>query len=144
MVAISDTWTLSPTLINEFKFGYARGYNPRQGEIGGQKLIDTLGIQGIPRQPDDVINIPTVSINNFVSIFQVAQQYPGERTFQYIDQMTWIRGAHTVKFGGEFRPQHANDYATPMFGSYTFTNRFTGYSYSDFLLGLPNRLLLPM
>ena len=24
-----------------------------------------------------------------------------------------------------------------MFGSYTFTNRFTGYSYSDFLLGLP-------
>ena len=24
-----------------------------------------------------------------------------------------------------------------MFGSYSFTNRFTGYSYSDFLLGLP-------
>lgn len=137
LVAISDTWTISPTLINEFKFGYARGYNPRQGEIGGQALIDALGIQGLPKQPADVINIPSVSINNFVSIFQVAQQYPGERTFQYIDQLTWIKGAHTVKFGGEYRPQHANDYTTPSFGSYSFTNRFSGYSYADFLLGLP-------
>jgi hypothetical protein len=39
--------------------------------------------------------------------------------------------------GVEYRPQQYNNFVYPMFGSYTFTNRFTGYSYSDFLLGLP-------
>src|SRR5690606_32022852 len=65
LAAISYTWTAKPTLINEFKFGYARGYNPRHGEIGGQSLIDALGIQGLPRQAEDVVNIPSVSIANF-------------------------------------------------------------------------------
>jgi hypothetical protein len=39
--------------------------------------------------------------------------------------------------GGEYRPQQYNDYVYPSFGSYSFNNRFSGYSYSDFLLGLP-------
>jgi hypothetical protein len=137
LAAISDTWTINPTLINEFKLGYARGFNPREGELGGQKLIDALGIQGLPRQTDNILNIPTVSVSNFVSIFQVAKQQPAENTFQIIDQVTKIRGAHTIKAGGEFRPQQSNDYVFPSFGSYTFTNRFSNYSYSDFLLGLP-------
>jgi hypothetical protein len=138
LAAISDTWTISPALINEFKVGFARGFNPREGEVGGQELIDELGIQGLPRQPDSVVNIPSVSISNFVGIFQVAKQAPAENTFQFIDQVTWIKGRHTIKTGGEYRPQQYNDYVHPMFGSYSFTNRFSGYSYSDFLLGLPN------
>ena len=137
LAAISDTWTISPTLVNEFKLGYARGYNPREGELGGQELIDALGIQGIPRQPAGVINIPTVSISNFVSIFQVGKEIPAENTFQVIDQITKIKGPHTFKAGGEYRPQQSNNYVYPSFGSYTFTNRFSNYSYSDFLLGLP-------
>ena len=137
LAAISDTWTISPTLVNEFKLGYARGYNPREGELGGQELIDALGIQGIPRQSAGVINIPTVSISNFVSIFQVGKEIPAENTFQVIDQITKIKGTHTFKAGGEYRPQQSNNYVYPSFGSYTFTNRFSNYSYSDFLLGLP-------
>ncbi len=137
LAAVSDTWTISPSLINEFKVGYARGYNPREGEVGGQSLIDALGIQGLPRQPADVRNIPSVSITGFSGIFQVAKEFPAENTFQVIDQMTWIRGRHTIKGGGEFRPQQSNDYVFPMFGSYSFSNRFSGHPYSDFLLGLP-------
>src|SRR5205814_7719472 len=133
LAAISDTWTISPSLINEFKLGYARGYNPREGELGGQELIDQLGIQGLPRQPGGVRNIPAVSISNFVSIFQVAKQAPAENTFQVIDQITKIKGGHTIKMGGEYRPQQSNDYVYPSFGTYNFTNRFSGYSYSDFL-----------
>jgi len=84
-----------------------------------------------------VINIPTVSISNFVSIFQVGKEIPAENTFQVIDQITKIKGTHTFKLGGEYRPQQSNNYVYPSFGSYTFTNRFSNYSYSDFLLGLP-------
>ncbi len=137
LAAVSDTWTVSPRLINEFKLGFARGYNPREGDLTGQALIDQLGIQGLQRQPNDVRNIPNVSISNFVSIFQVAKEAPAENTFQAIDQVTYLRGSHTFKTGIEYRPQQYNNYVYPSFGTYSFTNRFTGYSYADFLLGLP-------
>ena len=31
----------------------------------------------------------------------------------------------------------ANNSGNPIFGSYSFTNKFTGNPYADFLLGLP-------
>jgi hypothetical protein len=137
LAAVSDTWTITPHLINEFKLGFARGYNPREGELSGQAIIDAMGIQGLPRQADDVHNIPSVSISNFVNIFQVAKEQPAENTFQGIDQVTFIRGAHTFKAGAEYRPQQSNNYVYPSFGSYSFTNLFSRYSYADFMLGLP-------
>ena len=137
LIALSDTWTISPRLINEFKAGFSRNFNPRAGILKGQEIIDELGIQGLPRQSEDVANIPSVSVQGFQSPFQVAHETPAENTFQYIDQLTYIRGRHTIKTGVEFRPQQSNNYISPMFGSYTFTNRFSGFAYSDFLLGLP-------
>ena len=137
LAAFSDTWTISPRLVNEFKLGFTRAANPRGGDLTGQSLIDELGIQGIPRQPDNLRNIPNVNISNFQTIVQVAGEYPAETQSQAIDQLTYIRGGHTLKTGFEYRPQQADDYVLPSFGTYNFTNRFTGYSYSDFLLGLP-------
>ena len=68
----------------------------------------------------------------------MAKQAPAENSFQAVNQISWIKGQHTIKAGGEYRPQQYNDYIFPSFGTYNFTNRFSGYSYSDFLLGLPN------
>ncbi|PYV83994.1 MAG: hypothetical protein DMG05_25195, partial [Acidobacteria bacterium] len=137
LAAVSDTWTISPRLINEFKFGYAWGLNPREGSLGGQELIDFLGIQGLPQVSSEVRNIPSVNITGFHSIFQVAQADPGEKTFQLSDQITHVTGRHSIKAGGEYRPQQSNGSVQPMFGTYSFSNRFTGFAYSDFLLGLP-------
>jgi Carboxypeptidase regulatory-like domain len=137
LAALSDTWSATSSLVNEFKLGFTRGSNPREGELSGQTIVDNLGIQGIPKQPLSVHNIPTVSISNFQTIVQVAAENPTENTFQALDQLTYIRGGHTLKTGAEYRPQQSNDFVYPSFGSYTFSNRFTGYSYSDFLLGLP-------
>jgi hypothetical protein len=136
-VAISDTWTLTPRLINEFKAGFARNFNPRRGILLGQELIDMLGIQGVPPAPG-VENVPTVSILGFHTVNQLAKAAPAENTFQFIDQITYIRGEHTFKTGVEYRPQQYNDFVHPQFGSYNFNNAFTGYGYADFLLGFPN------
>ena len=135
---ISDTWTVSPQFINELKIGFARGFNPREGSLGGQELIDYSGHSGLPQVSPEVKNIPSVSITGFHTVFQVAKAQPAENTFQLIDQVTYIKGRHTIKSGAEYRPQQFNEYVSPMFGGYGFTNRFSGHAYSDFLLGLPN------
>jgi hypothetical protein len=136
-VAISDTWTISPNLINEFKAGFARNFNPRQGILLGQELVDLLGVQGLQPAPG-IENAPTVSIVGFHTMNQIAKAAPAENTFQFVDQLTHIRGKHTIKGGVEYRPQQYNDFIQPQFGTYSFTAFASGYSYADFLLGLPN------
>lgn len=136
-VAISDTWSITPSLINEFKGGFARNYNPRQGVLLGQDYVSLLGVQGLQAAPG-VENLPTVSVVGFQTVSQIAKAAPAENTFQVVDQLTHIRGSHTIKGGIEYRPQQYNDFIQPQFGTYNFTAFATGYSYADFLLGIPN------
>ena len=135
-VAISDTWTLTPTVINEFKAGFARNFNPRQGTLLGQDLVSELGIQGLQSAPG-VENVPTLSVNGFQAMSQIAKAAPAENTFQFVDQVTHIRGAHNIKGGVEFRPQQYNDFVRPQFGTYNFTGFASGNGWADLLLGVP-------
>ncbi len=136
-VAISDTWTIGPRLINELKLGFARNFNPARGQLLGQELVEMLGIQGLQAAPG-VENIPSVGILGFHTVNQLGKQAPVENTYQLVDQITHIKGKHTLKAGVEYRPQQYNAPVPPQFGSYNFTAFATGYSYADFLLGLPN------
>jgi hypothetical protein len=135
-VAISDTWTISPTVINEFKAGFARNFNPREGTLFGQTLVDELGIQGLQPAPG-VENVPSLTMTGFQAMSQIANAAPAENTFQYVDQLTHIRGKHTIKGGIEYRPQQYNDFVRPQFGTYNFTGFASGNAWADFLLGIP-------
>jgi hypothetical protein len=79
-VAISDTWTISPTVINEFKAGFARNFNPREGTLFGQTLVDELGIQGLQPAPG-VENVPSLTMTGFQAMSQIANAAPAENTF---------------------------------------------------------------
>jgi hypothetical protein len=136
-VAISDTWTLTPQLIHEIKLGFTRNFNPARGQLFGQELVDMLGIQGLQPAPG-VENVPSVTIVGFTTVAPLSKQAPAENTYQFVDQMTHIRGNHAIKTGTEYRPQQYNAPVPAQFGSYNFTNFASGYSWADFLLGLPN------
>jgi Carboxypeptidase regulatory-like domain len=135
-VAISDTWTVTPRLINELKLGFARNYNAARGELLGQELVDMVGIQGLQPAPD-VYNVPSVSIVGFTTVAPLAMQAPAENTYQFVDQLTYIRNRHSIKGGFEFRPQQYNAIQPAQFGSYSFTGFASGNAWADFLLGVP-------
>ncbi|MCC6586188.1 MAG: carboxypeptidase regulatory-like domain-containing protein [Bryobacterales bacterium] len=135
-VAVSDTWTISPRLINELKLGFARNFNPARGELLGQQLVDLLGIQGLQPAPG-VENVPTLNITGFQTVAPLAKQAPAENTYQVVDQLTYIRGKHSFKGGIEYRPQQYNAPVPAQFGSYGFTGFATGNAWADFLLGIP-------
>jgi hypothetical protein len=86
--SFGDVWTLSPTLVNDFRAGYTRYQNSFT-------------------VPDEFRNFPNVFVNELTN-FQVgpegnSPQGSGQNVYQLIEQMTNSRGAHTLKFGGEFR-----------------------------------------
>ena len=124
-IASEYDWTLSPTLLNQARFGYT------------SRSVNQSSLQ------DGDISIPGVPPNSFAStlpIFTVTGlQQIGPTTaansnfttsvFEYLDTMSWIHGHHTIKFGTDIRRQ-AIDIVNPPnpTGSYAFTTTGTNSS----------------
>ncbi|MCS6806338.1 MAG: carboxypeptidase-like regulatory domain-containing protein [Acidobacteriota bacterium] len=101
--------SLSPTLVNEFRFGLQYApvgfFPPEEGglaAVGGK--LPTL--QNFP------ISLGTASFSNPINNFE--EQYRVAPLFQYTDTLTWTRGDHEFKWGAEIRFIRAN--STDTFG----------------------------
>jgi hypothetical protein len=86
--SFGDVWTIGPTMVNDFRVGYTR-------------------YQNAFTVPDQFRNFPNVFVNE-LSNFQVgpesnSPQNSAQNVYQLINQMSYSRGAHTFKFGAEFR-----------------------------------------
>jgi hypothetical protein len=126
---ISETHTFSPTLINEFRFGYNWGrfqnlqYNYNVNEAG------SLGMGGMPfsNGPDNG-GLPPVTIGG-VQAFGSHSNDPaleGENIYQIIDNVTKTVGNHSLKMGVEIMPIRFFSTATGSSrGTYTFSGAFT-------------------
>jgi len=92
LVNISEYHTFSPTISNEFRVGYNRwAYNYTVPNITFQNL-------------DQFPNLTIDELNNInVGPDPNAPQYSVQNLYQGTDNLTWIKGAHTLKFGVEYR-----------------------------------------
>lgn len=134
---LSDTWIIKPTLYNLAKVGTMWSNNHFHPILQGQAIINALGIQGLPVAPASATGFPTLSVSGFTSPGKQGPANGTEETVQLTDQLTYEHHAHTIKGGFEYRPQFGTLPANPSFGSDTFNGSETGFSYADFLLGLP-------
>jgi hypothetical protein len=137
--ALGNTWTLSSTLVNEFRFGFNYFYNTFGRELANVRdVIKELGIPGVSLNPGEAWGIPSISITGF-SGFGDNTEGPytnRNKAFEFNDSLNWIRGRHSFKFGGSVRydmyNQVGNQFAR---GNFQFQNIATGYAFADFLLG---------
>ena len=143
-LTFSYTRILGPSLINELRYGHAYNNNPISGPIRGRELVDFLGLQGLAPGLPDIGGILKVSFPGtaLTGLSQIDVANPGflNRIHQIQDQVTWLHGTHSLKFGTDIRRVDYEDLAAPasLFGQIDFTGRFSGHPYADFLLGLPN------
>jgi hypothetical protein len=102
LVSISVLSTLSTVQVNEVRFGYSR-YTTSFTALDSNFNPSSLGINfGTGK-----LGLPEI---DFAGIFDnlgaTAFSIPRGRTsqsFQILDNFTWLRGRHTIKFGGEYR-----------------------------------------
>ncbi|MGH9327485.1 MAG: TonB-dependent receptor [Terriglobia bacterium] len=137
MSVLSWTHTFSPTLLNEFRAGFSRNDNAYHPALIGSNIISQVGIQGVPTT--GLYGVPVLSISGITGTNQLAANDGLDTSFQYIDDLSWVRGAHSLKFGfdairDQVQPKFGNN---AMYGSYNFASTFSGFAYADFLLGLP-------
>lgn len=145
----SWTHTFRPTLLNEVRWGFGLNNNPINFDFSkgstqhGLDLVNELGLVGLaPDLPDinGILNI-TFSGPTLTGLYQYPWRQQGYRTHteELQDHVSWYRGRHNLKFGFNLLRSEFDDNSAGgnLFGNLTFTNRFTGNNYADFLLGTP-------
>jgi outer membrane receptor protein involved in Fe transport len=140
---VSFTRTLRPNMINEFRFGIAYNDNPRHGPLMGRQIAQELGIEGLVDDLPDINGVLNVGFSGIglTGITQTQWRHPGFLNFvqQYQEHFSWNHGRHNVKMGALLSRVRFSDHqaSNNLFGNVTFSNRFTGHPYADFLLGIP-------
>jgi hypothetical protein len=129
--AIGLTSTLTDRLINEFRFGGNRSHQTYGCD--GSQLFNSFGqIDSVGVGADYYFPFGQQSVNGydgfgciFLSDANAQARYTG--TYQTLDSLSYSRGRHLFKFGGEFRDIYSNSYDD--FGVRTFLD-FEGYTQS--------------
>jgi hypothetical protein len=136
---VSNTRVLSATKVNEFRFGLNTFYNEVGQELGGKRnVVSELGLP-LGTDPPSSWGIPAISVAVPYSSFGNGANGPfvvDNKIFQLIDNFSWVRGKHSLRFGGEYRydiyDQIGNEFAR---GRFTFDGRYSRDSVGDLLLG---------
>jgi len=131
--------TLSPTTVNSVLVGFNRAVRQIFGQNYQTNVNQLWGVDYLPNDPRDY-GYPGVSVTGYSRVGDVIS-LPIDRadnTWQYTDNLTLIRGAHSIKLGGEFRALEENGYIEVYArGQVDFTGALTGSGIGDLLLGLP-------
>jgi hypothetical protein len=140
---VSYSHTFRPNLLNEFRWGVAYNDQPRNGAQDGPTVVSALGLQGLASNLPSIAGMLQVSWSGLgiQNLTQQVWRHPGfkNKVFQFQDGLNWYHGRHSVRAGFVVaRTLYADGTApTNLFGAATFSNRFTGQPYADFLLGIP-------
>src|SRR5215470_7554639 len=99
--SVNETHLFSPTLVNDFSFGFVHI---------NDSLINVPPVTAADLGIDRPTNSVTTSIYKFTlgsSGFQIgptppADQFQNQYTYNVTDTVSWVRGPHVFRFGGEF------------------------------------------
>ena len=137
-VALNWTHILSPTMVNSLTLGFDRTAHhfvdpvPRNWhDFGGP-----CNSKGCNYKYTLALFIPG-SINSQGN----SDYYQTPTTYQISDNMSWIKGKHTVNFGADLLDEVPNQFFNFLSdGEFFFQNNFSNNPLSDFLLGLPSNV----
>ena len=144
---LSNTRTFGTALVNEFRFGYNQFQNDRVGHFAFERDISSeLGIVGLQAANPASWGFPNIGLGHGVDGFSENDPFiTRDHTFQWVDNVSWVKGSHTLKFGGEIRRDRFNELGNQKAhgeflhnGRATFdpANRnATGHAFADYMIG---------
>ncbi len=144
----SETHVFSPSMTNEFRFGYNYGHFAGLNvNANNPTLASSLGLGGIPYAANNG-GLPSFSVSGISGFgsptFYATNEY--QNVYQILDNVTKVVSNHTLKAGVSFqRLRFSTSQPTQPRGSYTFNGTYTsgatgstrlpntGFGVADFL-----------
>ena len=98
---VTDNYVFTPTLVNQLLFGFSRRFRKEGSNSLGLGYPDKIGLKG-------VANTTFPCIKFIGSPYQEQLNNCGasnfaDNVYQINDSVSWIKGKHNLKFGGEVR-----------------------------------------
>jgi hypothetical protein len=144
----SNTRTITPSLVNELRYGYTRIFN----SIGTLSAFTTdvvaaLSVPGLQPGLPATWGIPNITLNGD-GFSAIGDSTDGpyviqDNTLQVVDNVSWIKGKHTFRFGFEYNRQNFDQVGNQFSrGNFVFQPNATqspthtgGDAFAEFLLG---------
>ncbi|MBL8233955.1 MAG: TonB-dependent receptor [Bryobacterales bacterium] len=135
---LSETRTFTPTLINEVRFGFNRVSQGAFPQITGRNVNGAVGLPEPPNARDLGLSFLTITGYSPLGHEFNNPQQGATNTYQFIDHLTWTRGRHLWKIGGDIRILQQDAYRDVQSrGFLQFRGAYTRNPLADLLLGLP-------
>jgi len=146
---VSHNYLITDHLVNEARFGLSFWQLTVKFPIQGATAISNLGLTGL-----DISDHPNAGAfpifnfsddpGNYSPIGRDKDGVTKSQTIQFADNLTWVKGRHTLKFGVDLRCVRYQDLESfggaDDFGAFTFDQGiFTGNAFANLLLGLPTK-----
>jgi len=148
---LSHTYAITPTMLNEFRFGFTYVTTSVNFPIQGSDALSQLDLVGVNISQHPLTHaFPAFNFRAGTGLTPIGRDKAGitqSKTTQFSDDLTRIFGKHTVKAGVDIRrvryfdlESFAPEFASDDFGSFVFQPTFTGNAFGDFLEGAPTTL----
>src|SRR5580693_3878410 len=151
---ITDTWTITPTIVNEIRMGYTKQGNWFLSDSVGLNPATAFGLQDTHFNQLPFIGNSSI-YGGFGGPYNVSTLSPAtdaiyiENSFDPSDMVTLVKGRHVLHFGIEVLMAEGNTTAwgSNSAGNYGFTGQYTqgvtagaldgttGSGFADYLLG---------
>ncbi len=135
----TDTWTISPDMLNSFRAYYSGNHYHAGDLFAGQNTFSQLGVT-IPCAGSPCTQ-PNVRIAGYIASLGNSGSAPnlfGLTTLGAAETLIWTRGNHSLKFGAALaRNKYASNGVGQRAGIYTIANSSwaTGNQLADWMLG---------
>jgi hypothetical protein len=138
---LSETQVLSPRIVNETRFAFNRIASAVTQEGGGASLNRQVGLPELSQNARD-FGLSFITATGFSPLGDEFNnpQRSAVNTFQLLDNLNYVTGNHSLKFGFDFRDAEQNAFRDVQSrGFLNFSDQFplTGNALADLLLGFP-------
>jgi hypothetical protein len=146
---VSDNYVFTPSLVNQLLFGFSRRFRGEVSNSLGQGYPAKIGLTGVNNTTFPCIKWggTNYQVNN------CGDSQFADNVFQINDAVSWIKGKHSFKFGGEIRMLQFNvrrltqgsgefDFSSAQTSSTGDASGLGGYSVASSLFGLSDTTTL--
>ena len=129
--SIAETHVFNPRLVNDFRFGVVH--------------INNSGINENPITASDAgIDRPTSNLTSSIYKFTFAtsgfqfgptppaNQFQTQNNYNFVENLSWVHGAHTFTFGGQYVRVNLNKLFPQVFNGQVFFTNTAGTGLTDF------------
>ena len=157
-LTVAYNYIITPSLINEVRAGFNGNHLATAFNADPTQIASELGLTQVPRPLPGGNAVPNFTISGFQATGGTGSSTTQNNTQQVLDNLTWTKGHHTFKFGGDYRRltgNATNVYSAQRLGVYNFSGAVTnlgangqaatasnpayiGNPFAAFLLGIPD------